>query len=64
MTLTPTKTPVARISEPFREKVIRKCHESVEVKEKFFSKYAEPLEGMAAHRATATRRLAVYGETS
>ena len=29
------------MTEPFRDKVIRKCGESIEMKEKFFVKYAE-----------------------
>ena len=36
---------------PFRDKVIRKCGESMEMKEKFFVKYAEPLETMSREMA-------------
>jgi D-sedoheptulose 7-phosphate isomerase len=39
--------------ESFRDKVIRKCGESIEMKEKFFSRYAELLETMS--RAMAER---------
>jgi D-sedoheptulose 7-phosphate isomerase len=45
--------PVDKANESFRAKVIRKCSESVEMKEKFFAKYAEPLETMS--RALAER---------
>jgi D-sedoheptulose 7-phosphate isomerase len=43
--------PVDRMTEPFRDKVIRKCGESMEMKEKFFIKYAEPLEVMSRQMA-------------
>lgn len=42
-----------RPTEPFREKVLRKCGESMEMKEKFFSTYADSLEQMS--RALAKR---------
>jgi len=45
--------PVDKANESFRAKVIRKCSESVEMKEKFFTKYAESLETMS--RALAER---------
>ena len=45
--------PIDKTAESFREKVIRKCGESVEMKEKFFTKYAEALETMS--RAMAER---------
>ena len=45
--------PVDKTTEGFRAKVIRKCGESVEMKEKFFTKYAESLEVMS--RAIAER---------
>lgn len=48
-----TTTAVDKLTEPFRDKVIRKCGESVEMKEKFFTKYAEGLEAMS--RAMARR---------
>ncbi|MBA3652352.1 MAG: SIS domain-containing protein [Chthoniobacterales bacterium] len=41
------------MTEPFREKVLRKCAESMETKEKFFSTYAESLDQMS--RALADR---------
>jgi D-sedoheptulose 7-phosphate isomerase len=44
---------VDKTTESFRDKVIRKCGESVEMKEKFFTKYAESLEVMS--RAMAER---------
>ena len=43
--------PADRMTEPFRDKVIRKCGESMEMKEKFFVKYAEPLEAMSREMA-------------
>ena len=36
-----------KTTESFRDKVIRKCAESVEMKEKFFTKYADSLEAMS-----------------
>jgi D-sedoheptulose 7-phosphate isomerase len=42
-----------RLTEPFREKVLRKCSESMEMKNLFFSKYADALEEMS--RALAER---------
>jgi D-sedoheptulose 7-phosphate isomerase len=56
--------PIDKTTESFRAKVIRKCGESVEMKEKFFTKYADSLEVMS--RAMAERfqrggRLLVMG---
>ncbi len=42
-----------RLTEPFREKVLRKCGESMETKEKFFAHYADSLDEMS--RALAAR---------
>ncbi|MGI8889981.1 MAG: D-sedoheptulose-7-phosphate isomerase [Chthoniobacterales bacterium] len=42
-----------RLTEPFRLKVLRKCGESMETKEKFFSAYADSLDEMS--RALAGR---------
>src|ERR1700749_910839 len=42
---------VEKTPESFRDKVIRKCGESVEMKEKFFTKYAESLEMMSREMA-------------
>jgi D-sedoheptulose 7-phosphate isomerase len=39
--------PLDKMTESFRDKVIRKCGESVEMKQKFFTKYAESLEMMS-----------------
>ena len=44
------------MNEPFRDKVIRKCGESMEMKEKFFIKYAEPLEAMSREVAQRFER--------
>ncbi len=50
---TSLETATDRMTEPFREKVLRKCAESMETKEKFFSTYAESLDQMS--RALADR---------
>jgi D-sedoheptulose 7-phosphate isomerase len=47
------ETATVRLTEPFREKVLRKCGESMEMKEKFFSTYADSLDKMS--RALAER---------
>src|SRR6202795_1305175 len=55
---------VDKTFESFRDKVIRKCGESVEMKEKFFTKYAESLEAMSRAMAEHFRqggRLFVMG---
>jgi D-sedoheptulose 7-phosphate isomerase len=44
---------IDKAKESFRDKVLRKCGESVEMKEKFFNKYADSLEAMS--RAMAAR---------
>jgi D-sedoheptulose 7-phosphate isomerase len=44
---------IDKMSEPFRDKVLRKCSESMETKEKFFAHYADSLEQMS--RALAER---------
>src|SRR6202008_3319469 len=57
-------TTVDKTTESFRDKVIRKCGESGEMKEKFFTKYAEPLEAMSRAMAECFqrgRRLFVMG---
>jgi D-sedoheptulose 7-phosphate isomerase len=51
-------------TESFREKILRKCGESVEMKEKFFSQYAETIEAMArdmAQRFANGKKLLVMG---
>jgi D-sedoheptulose 7-phosphate isomerase len=47
------QTVTDRLTEAFREKVLRKCSESMETKEKFFSRYADALDQMS--RALAER---------
>jgi D-sedoheptulose 7-phosphate isomerase len=42
---------VDKANESFRDKVIRKCGESVEMKEKFFNKYADSLDTMSREMA-------------
>jgi len=51
-------------TESFREKILRKCGESVEMKEKFFSTYAEKIEAMSrdmADRFKQGRKLLAMG---
>jgi D-sedoheptulose 7-phosphate isomerase len=53
-----------KTTESFREKIFRKCGESMETKETFFRTYAEPLEAMArtmAERFQKGGRLFVMG---
>ncbi len=53
-----------RLTEPFREKVLRKCGESMETKEKFFAHYADALDEMSrtlAQRFQNGGRLFVMG---
>lgn len=47
------ETATDRLTEPFREKILRKCGESMETKEKFFAQYAESFDEMS--RALASR---------
>ena len=57
-------TPVDKTTESFRDKVIRKCGESVEMKESFFTRYADSLEAMSRAMAEHFRqggRLFVMG---
>jgi D-sedoheptulose 7-phosphate isomerase len=59
-----TTASIDKITESFRDKVLRKCGESVEMKEKFFTKYAESLETMSRTMADRFRqggRLFVMG---
>ena len=59
MSATATVNTVDKSAETFRDKILRKCGESVEMKEKFFNEYAdeieatEPRHGEAFH-ATGT----------
>jgi len=39
------------VSESFRDKILRKCRESVEMKQKFFAHYAEQIEAMSREMA-------------
>jgi D-sedoheptulose 7-phosphate isomerase len=57
-------TPVDKTTESFRDKVIRKCGESMEMKERFFTRYADSLEAMSRAMAEHFRqggRLFVMG---
>ncbi len=58
------ETATDRMTEPFREKVLRKCGESMEMKQLFFSKYADALDEMSralARRFESGGRLFVAG---
>jgi D-sedoheptulose 7-phosphate isomerase len=53
-----------KAAETYRDKILRKCGESVEMKEKFFSKYAGEIEAMAkemADRFSSGKKLLVMG---
>ncbi|HXT11910.1 MAG TPA: SIS domain-containing protein [Candidatus Angelobacter sp.] len=57
-------TVVEKSAQTYRDKILRKCGESVEMKEKFFSKYAGQIEAMArdmAERFTSGKKLFVMG---
>jgi hypothetical protein len=54
------RAPVDRMTEPFHHKVIRKCGESMEMKEKFFVKYAEPVPSYSIHRIQEVHATAVH----
>jgi D-sedoheptulose 7-phosphate isomerase len=58
------ETATDRLTEPLRKKVLRKCGESVETKEKFFALYADSFEEMSralAERFQKAGRLFVMG---
>ena len=42
---------IDKLAEPFRDKILRKCGESVEMKEKFFEKYAAEIEALSKDMA-------------
>jgi D-sedoheptulose 7-phosphate isomerase len=53
-----------KTTEPFREKIARKCGESVEMKQKFFTTYAEQIEALSremAQRFSRGKKLLVMG---
>lgn len=57
-------TSLEQATETYRAKILRKCAESVEMKEKFFSKYAEQIEALAkdmAERFRSGKKLLVMG---
>ncbi len=59
-----TATVLDRATETSRDKILRKCGESIEMKEKFFAKYAEAIEDMAkdmADRFAHGKKLLVMG---
>jgi D-sedoheptulose 7-phosphate isomerase len=63
-TTQPSPPVIDKTTETFRDKVIRKCGESVEMKQKFFHQHAESLEAMSramANHFQAGGRLLVMG---
>jgi D-sedoheptulose 7-phosphate isomerase len=57
-------TLIEKSTESYRDKILRKCGESVEMKQKFFSKYADQIEAMAkdmAERFRSGKKLLVMG---
>jgi D-sedoheptulose 7-phosphate isomerase len=42
---------IDKLTEPFRDKILRKCGESVEMKQKFFEQYAEQIERLSREMA-------------
>src|SRR5206468_728104 len=55
---------IEKPAEAFREKILRKCGESIQMKERFFDKYAAEIEAMSrdmAERFRAGRKLLVMG---
>jgi D-sedoheptulose 7-phosphate isomerase len=55
---------IDKSAESFRDKVLRKCGESVEMKEKFFQKYADQIEELSremARRFANGKKLLVMG---
>lgn len=59
-----TPATVEQPVETYRAKILRKCGESVEMKEKFFTKYAEQIEAMSkdmAERFRSGKKLLVMG---
>jgi D-sedoheptulose 7-phosphate isomerase len=60
----PAPPALDKMNEPYREKILRKCGESVEMKEKFFNTYAEQIETMSrdmAERFAQGKKLLVMG---
>jgi D-sedoheptulose 7-phosphate isomerase len=55
-TIDQTAPVIDKANESFRDKVIRKCGESVEMKEKFFNKYADSLDTMSRELAARFQR--------
>jgi D-sedoheptulose 7-phosphate isomerase len=55
---------IAKSPETYREKILRKCGESMEMKQRFFSQYSEQIEAMArdmAERFQCGKKLLVMG---
>src|SRR6516225_12447029 len=59
-----TTTAIDKSMESFRDKILRKCGESVEMKQKFFDKYADQIEELSremAKRFAAGKKLLTMG---
>ncbi len=54
--MAPLASAVDKSNESFRDKILRKCGESVEMKEKFFSRYAEQIEALSREMAQRFQR--------
>jgi D-sedoheptulose 7-phosphate isomerase len=54
--MTALASAVDKSNESFRDKILRKCGESMEMKEKFFNKYAEQIEELSREMARRFQR--------
>lgn len=64
MSLTTAESGVDKLNERFREKILRKCGESMEMKQRFFEKYAEQIETLSrdmAQRFSDGKKLLTMG---
>lgn len=62
--MSPASSTIETPAETFRDKILRKCGESVEMKQKFFEKYSEQIEAMSrdmAARFQSGKKLLVMG---
>lgn len=62
--MNPFAAALDKSAEPFRDKVLRKCGESVEMKQRFFENYAEQIEALSremARRFSAGKKLLTMG---
>ena len=52
---TAVENKIDKLNESFRDKILRKCGESVEMKEKFFEKYADHIERLSQRHGQTFR---------